>query len=315
RGYGHPRRGNTLALAPVEAAHLLFRGDLDAIDGYDFQAFVDKQAEGFLPRFLVYKDLRDRGFYLTPGRETWIQQDTDADFLVYPRGKGPWDNEVEYYVFVYTERETIDADSLSEEVLAIVDEESEITYFQTGSFALGDSTSYDYPDISGQITSNRVLVWDPPESLYTDAFFGQSLVTQENITKVLQLSLLEATYLVQNDILDLPIESPTETLKERGRAVEGERFWRRLQTYTLLRDHGYIPKTGFKFGADFRVYSQIKSVSDLGHSSHLVQVLPPGYTFEPRDVRLANGVKKQMLFARTTQNHTINWLIASRLTP
>ncbi|MEF8908147.1 MAG: tRNA-intron lyase, partial [Haloarculaceae archaeon] len=73
RGYGRPDDGGVV-LAPVEAAHLLFRGDLDSVvdrrpagNGrrLDFPTFLDSTAVSEVA-FFVYKDLRDRGFYLSP---------------------------------------------------------------------------------------------------------------------------------------------------------------------------------------------------------------------------------------------------------
>jgi len=81
-----------------------------------------------------------------------------------------------------------------------------------------------------------------------------------------------------------------------------------------------VPKTGFKFGADFRVYGDVESVDELGHSELLVRVLSAGHDFEPRelslDVRLAHGVRKRMVFALDDPSaDTIRWLSVSRLTP
>ena len=71
RGYGAPTgAGNDLYLSPVEAAHLLYRGDLDSVDGMGFREFLAARELGV--RFLVYKDLRERGFYLSPAREEWL---------------------------------------------------------------------------------------------------------------------------------------------------------------------------------------------------------------------------------------------------
>jgi len=85
-----------------------------------------------------------------------------------------------------------------------------------------------------------------------------------------------------------------------------------------LRGRGIVPKTGFKFGADFRTYASVDSVDDLGHSEHLVRVLPADHAFEPRslalDVRLAHGVRKRMVFALTGPDD-IEWLSVARLTP
>ena len=105
---------------------------------------------------------------------------------------------------------------------------------------------------------------------------------------------------------------------ERGREVEGDRFDRRLGVYTTLRERGVVPKTGYKFGADFRTYADVESVDDLGHSELLVRVLPAEHVFEPRDlaldVRLAHGVRKTMVFALVGEEG-IEWRSLERLTP
>jgi tRNA-intron endonuclease len=111
----------------------------------------------------------------------------------------------------------------------------------------------------------------------------------------------------------------------RGREAEGDRFDRRLAVYTTLRDRGVVPKTGFKFGADFRTYAEVESVENLGHSELLVRVLPAGHAFAPRDlaldVRLAHGVRKEMMFALVdgagdgADSPSIEWLRVQRLTP
>ncbi|MFB6293060.1 MAG: tRNA-intron lyase, partial [Halonotius sp.] len=61
RGYGTPVDGDEIRLARVEAAHLLLRGDLDAVvddgDRLDFPAFFTAAAaadERFPLLFLVY---------------------------------------------------------------------------------------------------------------------------------------------------------------------------------------------------------------------------------------------------------------------
>jgi tRNA-intron endonuclease len=116
--------------------------------------------------------------------------------------------------------------------------------------------------------------------------------------------------------------SPTQgadAVVARGREVEGERFDRRLAVYTALRDDGGVPKSGFKFGADFRVYESFTSVSELSHSDSLVRVVTADHTFFPRDlsldVRLASGVRKRMVFALTDANGGVDWLSVARLTP
>ncbi|WP_254542844.1 tRNA-intron lyase [Halomarina pelagica] len=326
RGYGRPD-GNALDLAPVEAAHLLFRDDLESVDGMGFRAFL-AATDCTLP-FLVYKDLRDRGFYLSPAREGWVdaagageENETDAtgeaDLVVFPRGKGPWDGAVEYRVRVLGERETIPAAALVDaDTLAVVDEESELTYLAVERPELVGESATEVPDgVPAALLADRVMLWDPPRALYARTFYGQPL-DGRTADGALQCSLVEAAYLAERGAIR--VDAGYEGIVERGRAVEGERFDRRLAVYRALREAGVVPKTGFKFGADFRTYAAVESVEDLGHSEHLVRVLAPDHAFTPRalalDVRLAHGVRKRIAFALTDADGGIDWLSVSRLTP
>ncbi|MFB6136836.1 MAG: tRNA-intron lyase [Halobacteriaceae archaeon] len=371
-GYGRPL-AEGLALAPVEAAHLLYRGDLDAVlvgrDGrverLDFRGFLAAGAAGFAARFLVYKDLRDRGFYLSPRPEprTDVAVDrheppadvaesglgaraaeADVDFAVHPRGTGPWDGEVRYRVRAVGERAPVPAADLGDLVLAVVDEESELTYLETDALAPEGTASTGAPAVEGQLLDDGVLVWDPPTDLHEGAFYGQPFGQREG-GGAIQLSLVEAAYLAARGTLTLAgdgaaagssgttdpgqpggpaadappgAEEAVEAIVAVGRAAEGERFDRRLRAYRALRDAGLVPKTGFKFGADFRVYTAFDGLDDLGHSEYLVRCLEAGHVFPPRelalDVRLAGGVRKRMVFARPV-GEGLEWVVVERLTP
>ncbi len=320
RGYGQPRDGG-VALAPVEAAHLLFRGDIAAVaDGrpgatgaLDFGSLLaDAVSE---VDFFAYKDLRDRGFYLSPAG------DGPVDFTVYPRGSGPWDDDVAYEVRAVSERVGVAADTLlaladgdTQGVLAVVDEESEVTYLGCTRETVTGSTYHDVPPVEATLLSDRVLVADPPAALHERAFYGQRLGQGSG---PVQLSLVEAASLAGRGLL--AVEGGQGALVDRGRAVEGERFDRRLRAYGALRTAGVVPKTGYKFGADFRTYADVDSVEELGHSDLLVRVLARNHAFQPRDlaldVRLAHGVRKRMLFALTDTDEGIVWLGVSRVTP
>jgi tRNA-intron endonuclease len=343
RGYGRPLGGNRVALSRVEAAHLLFRGDLDAVDGQGFRAFFADSvgtSERFAPRFLVYKDLRGRGFYLSPAREGWpgpageAAGDDAVDFVVYSRGSGPGDGTVEHRVRVVGERETLTVrdllpDDRGSSALAVVDEESEISYFETARDTPEGSVAYEpSADVTGTLLEDRVLAWDPPTDLYERGFYGQPLsgrTVAEAVGDGVQLSLVEAAGLAADGTLTLDRSggdsdrTDYDVVVARGRAVEGERFDRRLRVYAELRERGVVPKTGFKFGADFRTYAELESVSEIGHSETLVRVVPSDHTFAPRDlaldVRLAGGVRKRMVFALTRSKEGIDWLSVDRLTP
>jgi tRNA-intron endonuclease len=325
RGYGYPLSGNEIALAPVEAAHLLYRGDLAAVvdapsgDRLGFREFVAREpGDDFGVRFLVYADLRSRGFYLSPAAEPWVPDPPggEADFAVFPRGKGPRDGEIAYALRIIGERTDVPAAELRPGVLAVVDEESEITYFEVDRRDPTGTSSGDLPaGCEADLLADRVVVWDPPPTLYERTFYGQPLEGREYDEPTLQCSLLEAAYLAERGAVALdPV-----TVRERGREVEGERFDRRLTVYTALRERGVVPKTGYKFGADFRTYADVASVDDLGHSELLVRVHPADHVFEPRDlaldVRLAHGVRKTMVFALVADDGGIDWWSLERLTP
>ena len=330
RGYGTPDGGNAIRLSRVEAAHLLFRGDLDHIadhDGthLDFESFFVASASAvdrFALRFLVYAELRDRGFYLSPARQGWPGDDGRAwtDLTVYPRGTKPGDGDPAHRIVVVGERAAVPAVELGEVTLAVVDEESEISYFETSVPEFDGGTTYRPPDsLTGSLIDDRVVVWDAPDDFFDHGFYGQPLSAREAIVdSAVQLSLVEAAGLAAEDCLDLQGEDdPAEAIGERGRAVEGERFDRRLAVYRALRDRHVVPKTGYKFGADFRTYADVESVENLGHSELLVRVLPAGHEFDPRDlaldVRLAHGVRKTMVFALVGDG--IEWVQVERLTP
>jgi len=312
RGYGRPR-GDGVALSRVEAAHLLYRGDLESVDSRGFTDFLADNAD-IVVRFLVYKDLRDRGFYVSPAREGWVDDHTDIDLVVHPRGDGPWDGTVEHRIRVVGERASVPVGSLGNVVLAVVDEESEITYLETDRPDVsGTSDSTFDVAATGQLLDDRVLCWEPPATLYERGFYGQRLDRDD---ETLQLSLLEAAYLV--DVGVLSVAGGAEAVRARGREVEGERFDRRLTVYETLRERGVVPKTGFKFGSDFRTYAHVESVDELGHSELLVRVVPAGRVLSPRDlsldVRLAHGVRKRMVFA-LVDGDDVEWRSLERLTP
>jgi len=325
RGYGRPLGGNEIALAPIEAAHLLYRGDLDAVDGVDFPAFFESiEAEGTGARFLVYADLRSRGFYLAPEREGWVEEPREGvDFTVYERGADPTGGPVAHRVRAIGERAGVPAATPGGLTLAVADEEGSVTYFETDRRGIDGGTRFDPPAAEGTLLSDRVLIADPPGSLYERGFYGQPVGGHEE-GEATQLSLVEAAFLAREGSLSLegppPVEETTAAaIEERGRSAEGEHFDRRLAAYVALRGEGAVPKTGFKFGADFRTYREVTTVEELAHSEALVWVLPAGYVFEPRElalyVRLAGGVRKRAVFAIVDGASEVSWLSVDWVTP
>ena len=85
QGYFGRPIGQGLELSLVEAAYLLDRSRIRVLSAsggleLDFQALFQISSsleKGFEFRYVVYKDLRERGYIVQPGR---------PDFRVYPRG-------------------------------------------------------------------------------------------------------------------------------------------------------------------------------------------------------------------------------------
>ena len=311
-GYGRPH-GEGVVLSVVEAAHLLYRGDLSAVDGREFRRFLSAHPGAVVP-FAVYRDLRERGFYVSPACEGWVDDPDGADFVVHPRGDGPWDGTVEHRVRVVDERADVPMAGLGDVALAVVDEETEITYLETDRPDVSGSSGVSLAETArGVLLEDRVVCWDPPAALYERGFYGQRMGRDD---ETLQLSLLEAAHLAERG--DLAVEGGAGAVCERGRSVEGERFDRRLVVYRRLRRGGVVPKTGFKFGADFRTYAAVENVDELGHSELLIRVLPAGAVRSPRDlaldVRMAHGVRKRMAFA-LVDGDDVEWVSVGRLTP
>lgn len=314
RGYGELSDDGRLRLDPIEAAHLLYRGDIDRVEGMAFPAFLRSfDRTNALTEFVVYADFRGRGYYLRPARNG-----SATTFIVYERGSGPPDGTVAYRVRVIDERSRVSVGSLTPSVLAFVDEEAEVGYVEINRVPPeGTAESPSGHAIPADILGQRVVVWEPPTELYTRTFFGQPLGGRTAFEDPLQLSLVEAWYLADRGVIDLD----SDRVRQTGRVIEGDRFDRRLMVYRALREAGTVPKTGYKFGADFRVYRSFESLDAMGHSDQLVRVVDPGTEITSQsialDVRLAHGVGKRMVFARGAGSdyRSIDWLSIERLTP
>ena len=310
RGYGIPKKGNEIELDPVEAAHLLLRGDLDNIDGMDFIQFVSAQKPDFSAQFSTYLDLRFRGFYLTPASTSNNLSSSNIDFTVYERGTKPPEGVVKYELRVIGERSTIPTDQLGEHALAIVDEEGELTYFNTTEIKPNGKKQFLPPPSQGILLTDKVLLPNPDSTFHKEGFFGQYIPNTPHI----QLSLVEAAYLCNCGSLSID-----GNVLHQGRKIEGYLFDHRLSVYTALRKRGLVPKTGFKFGFDFRVYQDFNTTENVLHSEYLVKVIKNEHVFSTKElslnVRLAVGVRKRTLFAIVDGSSNIRWVLVERVTP
>jgi tRNA-intron endonuclease len=126
----------------------------------------------------------------------------------------------------------------------------------------------------------------------------------------LQLSIIEALYLMEKGKLDVKIDSEDVSIENLLKIIRKQGSFTNYIVYRDLRNRGYIVKTGFKYGSEFRLYERGKSPGN-GHSNYLVKVANENNEFLMSDlssyVRVAHGVNKKLLFAVVDDENDITY--------
>jgi len=310
RGYfGRPRPGGGLELDLLEAVYLVEAERLEVrrggrpVSARELFRAAGAAIPSFEIRYLVFRDLRQRGYVVEA-------RGGPVDFQVYPRGGAPKKTPSKYWVRALSERAVFDLAELlgrAEEaaavrktlLLGLVDEESDLTYYGVreahprGHRAIGPPKER----VIIHFLGDRAVVIDEGQArgLHDARFFGKM------VGRRLQLSLLETAFLlksgfaeVRNAETDRPIRLPR--LIKEAKAIQPD-FPLRLRAYEDLTGRGVVSKTGFKYGSHFRAY---EGDPETHHAKYLVHVVPKGHRGAwpeiSRAVRLAHGVKKQILF-------------------
>lgn len=163
--------------------------------------------------------------------------------------------------------------------------------------------------IPTKFINNRVIVFNPLYASYLyvkKGFFGSPLGINkprlEYFSKPSELSLIEAYYLLEKDeiiIFDVK-ENKDLSPKEFYKLAKNihHKFEEKYTIYKDLREKGYIPRPGLKFGADFVIY---RLGPGLEHSLFMVHVLPHDAEITAVDMvragRLATSVRKKFVIA------------------
>ncbi len=163
--------------------------------------------------------------------------------------------------------------------------------------------------IPTKFINNRVIVFNPLYASYLyvkKGFFGSPLGINkprlEYFSKPSELSLIEAYYLLEKDeiiIFDVK-ENKDLSPKEFYKLAKNihHKFEEKYIIYKDLREKGYIPRPGLKFGADFVTY---RLGPGLEHSLFMVHVLPHDAEITAVDMvragRLATSVRKKFVIA------------------
>ncbi len=300
-GYGRIEKTGKLRLTVEEALYLIARGKIE-IDGWSFDHLLAAHAAtpGFLRSFIVYRDIRERGYVVTAGPQ---------DYRIFPRGQRPGHGQSKYLLRVLSERDMVDLSVVLREaqaasnmrkqfLLAVVDDEHELTYYEIR--ISKPAAKENSPSHHADIPSVRAIFAGVPAYVLED---GSGITeTLKNFwcgtmldASRLFLAPVEVCWLLEQGKLSL---SPEMTATEYAghAATYDPEFSDKMIVYRHLRDIGFSPRTGYKYGHHFRVYTE-----EGKHSEMLVHACPHNLSMPmsliSRSVRLAHSVKKKMLFA------------------
>lgn len=322
---GNLIEGNKLQLSLLEGVFLLDEDKLNLfhdqkkIGFSSLMALASEKIPNFEIKYLVFKDLRKRGYML----RTSSKQNEKFDFYLDKKTE----EGATCYISTFSEKNKISVSEIKKQLLfiqkneaiwfAVIDEEGDITYYEIDLLDLrGNVKNNNLPKATGLLLDNLVLILDKKvaDKLFKLEFFGKPF------GEGLQLSLLESFYLLQNKLISI------KTLKD-GRNIslnEFKKINKSKQSYTEnlpkvfqdLKQQGLIVKTGFKFGVHFRVYTDTPEVT---HAEYLVQVVDRGKTLTWPDisgkVRLSHSVNKEFIFALLYNEEKIDYIRMCRIRP
>ena len=323
--FGTPLSKNKLRLDLIEAAFLceekkLIVYDLD--ERLDFETLIATSAslqETFETTYLIFRDLRHRGHQLKLLKK-------ESLFTFYTKNQQEPDKRPSL-ITTFSEREpctiqfllSLIKQATQQELdcwLAIADEEGDTTYYELDSQLLtGEKKSSSFKKTTGILLKDRVIIFDEKvaNSLHEKEFFGK------NFGKGLQISLVEALYLVKNKILQIQLPSGETITKQYFENIINQRqedIQKRYIVFNDLKKQGLIVKTGFKFGNHFRAYT---TQPDKTHAQYLVHAVSLTDTLEwaevSRAIRLAHSVNKIFLFASIDAEKNVRYLAFKRIRP
>jgi len=321
-GFGKPLKDNQLELNLIEGVFLLGDGKIKIFSNkkeVNFRDLIKLSSEkipGFEIKFLVFRDLRYRGFAVK------LYDEKDFDLIIEKK-----EGEKTHLISVFSERKNFDVKKSKELInevdekkanlwYAIVDEEGDLTYYEVSIFEpKGNVKKHTYSKDTGILLENRIVIFNESlaKTLLDKEFFGKPFGNG------LQLSMVEAFYLMEKGVIEirekaiggrLSLKKFKTIIKKTQPDIDD-----RLLVFKDLKKHGLIVKTGFKFGVHFRAYTK---KPDLTHAEYLVHVVSKGFRRSwaeiSRAVRLAHSVNKEIVFARI-HDKKIDYIKLGRLRP
>jgi len=179
----------------------------------------------------------------------------------------------------------------------------------------------------GELIENRVIIWNKDSiTLYDESGYGKPL--PEESPNRLELELIEAAYLVEKGKLKVVKKGKKKNLTFKDLMEIGaekvNEFHVQFNVFRDLRERGYIVKTGYKFGAHFRVYERgvklIRGPKQVHeHTKFVVHAVPEESAFSlpemSRAVRLAHNIRATFVWAVLDKEGSPTYYIIQRLTP
>ncbi|MFH0954888.1 MAG: tRNA-intron lyase [Candidatus Micrarchaeota archaeon] len=172
-------------------------------------------------------------------------------------------------------------------------------------------------DNSAELVENKVLIEHrPSQDRLHQKGFG------ERKERHLVLDLKEALYLLEKEKLKITIQKNGKRVSARQlRTIAGKKeknFFKKFVVFSDLRSRGYVVKTGFKFGFDFRVYPKGKRPGEA-HTQFVIEVKTQDEFLKmpefSRLVRMAQTLHTAPLVAIVDAENEINYYSVGRLVP
>ncbi len=164
----------------------------------------------------------------------------------------------------------------------------------------------------GVLLGIRVVIFnvDEARSLFKNGFYGKPFGIKKprdaEFDAPLELSLLEAVYLMENNALSVVGSNGASISLEDLRKIASEnipRFEMLYKVYRDLRSTGLVVRSGLKFGSDFAVY---RYGPGIDHAPYLIHVYGENSALDPVEIvragRLSHSVRKTFTVAAVGGN-------------
>jgi len=160
-------------------------------------------------------------------------------------------------------------------------------------------------DLSNEIVSIKIEQGSKrPIALHEKSKFGKIEAD------FLHLSLIEACYLLEKGRLNIYEDDVKCSIGYLIDLIKEQNLYAKYIVYRDLKDRGFVIKTGFKYGSEFRLYNRGGGPGQ-GHSDYLVKIIFETYDINALDfasyVRVSHGVNKKLLLAIVDEDFDITY--------